>query len=434
MPFSRPHALAHRMEKSSMSMTSKHVLVIGGSDDLALDAIEALGLRYSMVQAADLVAERQYRGAERYAVLDYTDVDELVAVALGWHTLDRFAAVVSFTEDGLGPASSCAAALGVPGDNITAVRATRDRCTIRELAERHGLGSVRHRVCAGVADACAFLREQAGMPIVVKPWDRGLGQGVHLVQSEWQLEEYWSWISTLTGGGPILAEEFLTGPEFGVETLSLGTGHEVVLMAEKKTSRPHFVEVGYQVPARLTRSERDEIEALVKRFLELIGQGVGPVHTKVRLTAAGPRIVGARTTAGGEQTWELCRLVSGADLIAETVATLAGVPLPPRAPAVGGAAVRFFDYEDVRILEVSGLDDAAGARGVARLNCTLDAGQELGPLQSATCRQGYVLCTGADTADAVANAEAAHALVKVVSRPIVSWPASSAAMLSSRGT
>ena len=418
MPFSRPSARAHRMEKSSMSMTSKHVLVIGGPDDLALDAIEALGLRYSMVQAADLVAERQYRGAERYAVLDYTDTDELVAVALGWHTLDRFAAVVSFTEDGLGPASCCAAALGVPGDNLTAVRATRDRCTVRELVERHGLGSVRHRVCMHLEDACGFLREQAGAPIVVKPWDRGLGQGVHLVRSESQLAEYWPWISALTGGGPVLAEEFLTGPEFGVETLSLGSGHEVVLMTEKKTARPHFVEVGYQVPARLTPTERAEIEVLVKRFLELIGQGVGPVHTKVRLTALGPRLIGARTTAGGEQTWELCRLVCGADLIAETVATLAEVPRPPRTPAAGGAAVRFFDYEDVRIVDVSGLDDAARARGVTRLSCTLEAGQELGPLRSATSRQGYVLCTGADTADAVANAEAAHALVKVLSHPI----------------
>ena len=405
-----------------MSMTSKHVLVIGGPDDLALDAIEALGLRYSMVQAADRVAERQYRGAERYAVLDYTDVDELIAVAMGWHTLDRFAAVVSFTEEGLGPASCCAAALGVPGDNLTAVRATRDRIRTRELIEKHDLGGVHHRVCADIEDAREFLRSQAGAPIVVKPWDRGLGQGVHLVRSEWQLEEYWPWISALTGDSPVLAEEFLTGPEFGVETLSLGRGHEVVLTTEKKTARPHFVEVGCQVPARLTSPEQAEIEVLVKRFLELIGQGVGPVHTKIRLTARGPRLIGARTTAGGEQTWELCRLVSGADLIAETVATLAEVPLPTRTPAAGGAAVRFFDYEDVRILEVSGLDDAAGARGVARLDCTLEAGQELGPLQSASSRQGYILCTGADTADAVANAEAAHSLVKVISQPIARRP------------
>ena len=414
-------------------MTSKHVLVIGGRDDLPLDTIEDLGLRYSMVQLPTLVAERQYRGAERYAVLDYTDVDELIAVAMGWHTLDRFAAVVSFTEDGLDAASRCAVALGVPGDNLAAVRATRDRGAVRELVERHGLGSVRHRVCAGIEDARDFLLEQAGTPIVVKPLGREPGEGVHLVQSEWQLAECWPWISALTDGGPILAEEFLTGPEFGVQTISLGTGHEVVLMTEKKTARPHFVEVGYQVPARLTPTERAEIEVLVKRFLELVGQGVGPAHSKIRLTARGPRLIGARTTAGGEQVWELCRLVSGADLIAETVATLADVPRPPRTPAARGAAVRFFDYEDVRILEVSGLERAARARGVVRLSCTLEAGQELGPLRSATSRQGYVLCTGTDTADAVANAEAAHALVKVVSRPGADRPAAASATLGSCG-
>jgi hypothetical protein len=413
-------------------MTSKHVLVIGGTDR-ALDSIEALGLRYSMVQVPSHVAERQYRGAERYAVLDYADVDELIAVAMGWHTLDRFAAVVSFTPDGLGPASRCAAALGVPGDNLVAVRATHDRGTMRELIERHSLGSVRHRVCADIEDARDFLREQAGTPIVLKPRDRELGECVQLVHSEAQLEDQWPWISALTGGGAILAEEYLTGPEFGVETLSLGAGHEFLLMAERQTVRPHFVEVGYQVPARLTPTERGEIETLVGRFLELIGQGIGPVHSRVRLTARGPRLLGARTTAGGEQAWELCRLAGGADLIGETVATLADVPRPPRIPAVGGAAVRFFDYEDVRVLKVSGLDEAANARGVVRFACSLEAGQELGPLRSAGSRQGYVLCTGSDTADAVNNAEAAHGLVRVLSESIAGLPAAAAASLGARG-
>jgi hypothetical protein len=171
---------------------------------------------------------------------------------------------------------------------------------------------------------------------------------------------------------PGLAEEYLTGPEFGVETLSLGAGHEFLLMAERQTVRPHFVEVGYQVPApaHADRARRDRGAGRPLPRADRPGHRPGAQPGQAH--RARPRLLGARTTAGGEQAWELCRLAGGADAIGETVAALADVPRPPRVPTAGGAAVRFFDYEDVRVLKVSGLEEAADARGVVRFACSLE--------------------------------------------------------------
>ncbi|RZU44115.1 biotin carboxylase [Streptomyces sp. BK022] len=403
-------------------MTQKHVLLVG-APGIELDKLEKLGVRYSIMQIPERVTERQFTNASHYAVLDYRNLDEVLAVARAWHSVDPFDAVVSFTEYGLYPASRCARALGIPGDNLTAVELTRDKTRTRELLDRHGLSPVRHRLCATPDDALRFMRELGGSPVVLKPRDGGLSEGVFLAETEEEVAERWEWTRRATDGPVILVEEFLTGPEFSVESISAGGRHEIAAITEKVTTRlPRFVETGHQMPARLDEATRSAIELLVTEFLTLIEQKDGPVHTELRLTAAGPRLIEAQTRAGGDQIWELCEMVSGVDLITETVTTLLGLPRPGRTPVAPAAAIRFFSYEDIRIVGVEGVAEAQNAAGVIRVQCALEAGQELGALTSSAARQGYVLCTGEDAVQAVANAERARDLVRVKSEPLLDAP------------
>jgi biotin carboxylase len=395
----------------------KHILLVGGRDH-TLDRVESLGARYSMVQIPELVNPRQYRRACRYAVMDYTDVAELLGLARAWHAADQFDAVVSFTEYGLEPASLCARELGIAGDNLAAVRLTRDKVRARELLSQHGLSPVRYRVCSDIAQARAFLQDLAGRPMVVKPRDGGLSEGVCLVRTEADLAEGWHWTRSVTDG-PVLAEEYLDGPEYSVESISRNGSHQVVSITEKLTTElPRFIEVGHRAPAKLAPDDEDQITELVTTFLGLVQQGTAPAHTELRLTADGPRIIESQTRFGGDQIWEICELVTGVDLMSETMATLMSLPLPPRRPAAAAAAIRFFCYENARVRGVSGLDAAEAAAGVVRVVCTLQPGQLLPTLTSSDSRQGYVLCTGADPDDARANADAAHNLVVVDCEPI----------------
>lgn len=366
-----------------------------------------------MVQLPALVHQRQFTHAERYAVVNYRNLDELLAIARAWHSIDPFDATVSFTEYGLEPASRCALDLGIAGGNLEAVLATRDKTNMRELLDRHGLSPVRYRVCATVEDARGFFRELGSEPIVLKPRDGGLSEGVFLVESEAELARRWVRTSAVTTG-PVLAEEFLSGPEYSIESISLDGEHEIVMITEKVTTElPRFVEIGHQVPARLDDGTRDQIENLVLRFLELIGQTTGPAHTEIRLTRSGPKLIESQTRVGGDQVWELCEMVSGVDLMAEGIAKLVGLPPPPRTPVAPAAAIRFFAYENAHILDVQDVISAERSRGVVRVLCSLRAGQEIGSLESSHSRQGYVLCTGDTIDEAVANAEAAHDLVRV---------------------
>jgi biotin carboxylase len=399
-------------------MGNGHVLVVGGRDH-TLDKIEKLGVRYSMMQVPSLVNERQRGGATRYAVLDYRDHAEALALARAWHAADPFDAVVSFTEHGLEPASRCAADLGVSGDNLPAVLVTRDKRAMRDELARHGLSPVRYRLCDAPADARAFLRGLAGQPMVLKPHDGGLSEGVCVVGDETGLDEGWRWARAATAG-PILAEEFLAGTEYSVESISRDGAHEVVTVTEKVTTPlPRFIELAHRAPAPLDDDLRARIAALVTTFLDVVGQRTGPAHTEIRLTPAGPRIIESQTRFGGDQIWEICELVTGVDLMSETVATLLGLPMPPRTPAAAAAAIRFFAYENVHVADVHGLDAARATPGLVRLTCSLRPGQTLAPLTSSDSRQGYALCTGATLDEAIARADRAHDLVRVVCEPLL---------------
>ncbi|HEY3606276.1 MAG TPA: ATP-grasp domain-containing protein [Pseudonocardiaceae bacterium] len=393
-------------------MNGKHVLLVGGRGH-ELPKVHGLGLRYSMIQIPERVTEAQSAGASHYAVLDYRDLDRILPTIRAWHAEDPFDAVLSFTEYGLEPASRCAIELGLAGDNLTAVLRTRDKTRTRELLDRHGLSPVRHRVCATPADARAFMAELGGLPIVLKPRAGGLSEGVFFVATEAELAERWGWTSTVETG-PLLAEEYLTGPEYSVESVSRDGVHEIVMVTEKiTTGLPGFVELGHQQPARLGERDRAAVDELITSFLTLIDQRTGPVHSELRLTPAGPRLIEAQTRIGGDQIWEMCELASGVDMIAETLTALLGLPAPDRVAQAKAAAIRFFGYENSTVLDVTGVAAARAATGVHRLVCSLAAGQELGRLTSSNLRQGYVLCTGDSTDDAVAKADAAHAMVRV---------------------
>ncbi|MFG2223428.1 ATP-grasp domain-containing protein [Streptomyces sp. NPDC048644] len=404
-------------------MRQQHILLVGGRGH-ELPKAAALSLRHSMVQSPERANEAQAAAAARYAVLDYRNLDEVLPLARDWHAADPFDAVLSFTEYGLEPASRIAIDLGVPGGNLTAVLATRDKTRTRALLDRHGLSPVRHRLCATASDAAAFLDELDGQPLVLKPPSGGLSEGVYVVGSARQLAERWAWTAAVAGREAVLAEEFLTGPEYSVESVSRHGRHEVVMVTEKMTTgSPGFVELGHQAPARLDAGDRDAIEKLVLQFLDLIGQRTGPVHSELRLTPNGPRLIEAQTRVGGDQIWEMCQLVSGADQITETLSALLGLPDPPRVPKARAAAIRFFSHENVRIRHVDGVPEAERAPGVIRAVCTLRPGRQLGPLVSSDSRQGYVLCAGGSTEDAVAKAEAARDLVRVDAVPLAGTPA-----------
>jgi biotin carboxylase len=404
------------MTSRSPRNLQKNVLIIGGRDH-TVKKVQALGVRYSMLQSNDLVTPLQYQTAQRYLVTDYRNLEEVVEVAKLWHALDPFDAIVSFAEYGLHAASVCARSLGLPGQNEEAVVLTRDKFKMRNLLKGKNLSSLEYALCHSMEDVQAFFRALGGRPMILKPYDGGGSIGISYVDAPERVQEAWEWTRSACKG-LILAEEFVDGPEYSVESISKSGRHEIVMITEKLTTDvPHFIELGHQAPARLSPADQQQVVDVVTQMLEAIGQQTAPAHTEIRLSSQGVKIIESQTRIGGDQIWEMAELATGVDLQSETVCELLGLPMPERRPQAPAAAIRFFAHENRTLTKVDGVEAAGKAPGVVRLSCTLRAGVRLGPLTWSESRQGYALCVGDTVEQAVANAERAVQMVAVESVP-----------------
>jgi biotin carboxylase len=395
-----------------VSRERPHLLLIGGKDS-SMRPISDLPIDVTLIQRRAAATALQIERSRNLILLADLDPRAAVGAAAAIHAVEPFDGVLSFFEDCLAMASEIGALLGIAHNPLPAVTATRDKIATRRLLASAGLPSVRFAECTAAAQLRDFLR-QAGGPVIVKPSSGSGSRGVALVSDAGDVNAAWEWCQA-GGSPPAIAEELVTGRELSVETLSLDGGHQVISVTEKLTSGPpSFIETGHQLPARLEQAQAGAVSEVVLRLLEAVGHRWGPAHTEVMLTPAGvPVLIETQTRFGGDQIWEMVELVTGVRLAAATVAGLFGLDQDGRVPAgAGGAAIRFFAYQDAVVEAVDGVRAARAAPGVRRVEIRAAPGTKLGPLRSSWDRQGYVLATGADTDEAVRRAERAAGLIR----------------------
>ncbi len=396
-------------------MTRPRLCMVGGWDELYAK-VAAVGADLAVLHERDKVDSVPTAGAgvpppfaEAHAV-PIRDVDACVALAARLHRERPFAAVVSFTEWGLESAAAIGARLGVRANPPEPVALTRDKLAMRHRLAEEGMNVIAFRRCPTRGEAAAFARRVGG-PVILKP-ARGAGSaGVSLVDRGDQLAQAWE---RARAQGSVIAEAYVDGPEYSVDTMSADGVHEVVAVAEKLTTGPpHFVELGHHVPARLPPKAAASVDAVVRRFLDVIGQRHGPAHTEFKLVDDEMVIIESQTRTGGDQIWELNRLATGYDTHRACLEHLLHGRRVHQRRHVQAAAVRFFTAPPGRVVAVHGTAAAARHPGVARLHLTATPGSVVRPLRSSEDRLGYVVCAAGSVADAVARAEAAQGCVTI---------------------
>ncbi|WMX45983.1 ATP-grasp domain-containing protein [Streptomyces roseicoloratus] len=337
--------------------------------------------------------------------------DAWLSRAVALHREVPFVRVVTVRERFLTAAARIGDALGLGGNPLETVLALKDKSLMRRLlAERAPDSAVPARVMGTPGEVDAFVA-RVGLPFVLKPRDGSGSEGITIVRDEAGLAE----ARRLVDGRPgaLLAEQFLEGPEFSVETFSGQGRHQVLAVTEKFTGEGS-VEIGHVVPARIGAEERAALEEATRVFLDAVGLREGPGHTELILTAGGPRVVESHNRPGGDGIVDLVRHVTGLDVRDLLAAQTAGAPLPaPREDVAGAAATWFLTAEPGVVREVSGWEAAAGQPGIVGVSPDVEPGDAVGPLGGSDDRCGSVTAVGATGDEALARAREAVGLVTV---------------------
>ncbi|MFW8637423.1 ATP-grasp domain-containing protein [Cribrihabitans pelagius] len=394
-----------------MSDKKPHILLVGGRDH-TFSRIPEMGLTYSALQCRAHLTDHLLDNARTVVVTDYEDTEASLALARALHGATPFDAVFSFAEYGFLTAARIAGALDVPSNcQIEPVRLTRNKLLMRERLSALGIGDVPFARIESAADIAAFAAQHGDC--IVKPAEGGGSEGVHFIGPGTDPDAALAHALD-AGRAELIAEKFIPGPEYSVETMSAEGRHRVLAVTEKTTTgAPYFIESGHVQPAALDAQARARVEAKVCRLLDAMGYRCGPAHSEVKIHDGEVHVIETQTRNGGDQIWELTLETTGADVFKETFAAVLGLDHTPGQPAAPAMAIRYVLARDRTLNAITGLDSAAAAEGVARVHSSAKPGRHYGAVLSADSRVAYVLARGSSRDEALARAEAAAARIEM---------------------
>ena len=117
-------------------------------------------------------------------------------------------------------------------------------------------------------------------PFVLKPTKGAAKKGVNFVQdasTQIKIEEDLK-------QAIFMAEEFIEGKEYSVETISFHQRHQVIQITEKiGTGAPHFVELEHHQPANIPCHLKRKIQEVIPKVLKAIGFTNGAAHIEIKI-------------------------------------------------------------------------------------------------------------------------------------------------------
>ena len=363
-----------------------------------------------------------YVAEDRVDTLDVDTSDDTAVLTACRGVGAALVGVISSSEYFLVAAATAAATLGLGGADPAALLRCRHKDRQRRALAAAGLPVPAFRTAREVDEAVAVATD-LGYPVVVKPTTGSGSVGVRLCRTATEVASHADVLLGNTSNergiaGPrlVLVEEYVTGPEFSVETLG---ATPIAVVGKRLGPEPYFVETGHDVPAPVERHRSAELATVAVRAVATLGVGWSAAHTELRWTASGPVLMEVNPRLAGGMIPALVRLATGVDLVDAVVARATGHATTPVPRARGAASIRFVRAgRSGTVIAAKGTAAARAMPGVAAAVVTVRPADTVTLNQSFTDRIGYAIASGPDPVTSARRATAAAAALHIDIRPI----------------
>jgi len=192
-------------------------------------------------------------------------------------------------------------------------------------------------------------------PLIVKPTDRSGSRGVEKVLDPVQLEEAINRARKESFEHKAIIEEFVTGLEISVESISYKGEHHILQITDKVTTgAPFFVELEHHQPSTLSGDIKGKIKAIVKHALDALHIQYGASHSELKITEDDDiRVIEIGARMGGDFIGSnLVQLSTGYDFLKGVVEVALGDFHEPVISEHNHSGVYFLCEETKRFLPI----------------------------------------------------------------------------------
>jgi biotin carboxylase len=319
---------------------------------------------------------------------DPTGVDALIEVdptepgaALAATALVRnVEGVVNCSESCLRTQAALVARYGVPGIDPDTAALCRDKQLMARRFEEHGVPIARRAIVTEAEQIPQAVRD-VGCPGVLKPTTGVASLFTVRFDSEEELRGWFDRFAAAAAdhhsraikemNGRWLVEEYLDGPAFSVESLTLGGETTHIAVCQKGAmTEPFFVETGHACPPPVAEDIVDELEDVAGRAIEALGITDGITHSEMKLTSRnGLRVLEVGARMGGGSIRQVVKLGGGVDLLEATLELARGrTPAIAPAPSQAAASRSLYPARPCLVRDMSRAEELLDLPGIVAVN------------------------------------------------------------------
>jgi len=274
--------------------------------------------------------------------------------------VDRLEATV---EAHIMPTARVREAAGIPGTTVRTAHLCRDKPAMKEVLRAGGVACAESTGASSVAEVRAFV-ERVGFPIIVKPRDGAGAAGAARIDVLSKLEPALAPFGLGHPGRSVAVEEFVEGHEGFFDTLSIRgeVAHEFATHYYPnvlEAMRTRWISPQFITTNRIDSAPGyDEVKALGRRVIELLGIGTSATHMEWFFGPKGLRFSEIGCRPPGVRAWDLYNVGNDMDLYREwAMAICHGKPSQRASRRYSAGIVALRPSQDGRITGYSGLED-----------------------------------------------------------------------------
>lgn len=260
----------------------KKVLVIGAGflQDFVIQKAKSMGYETIAVDANP--ASLGFRHADKYKIINIVDEKACLAYAQN-ENIDGV--LTAATEYGVLTAAYIAENMNLAGLKYETAKMLKNKYAVRKCLFESKVDDAAQAYEVGENTNLATLVEKLCFPVMVKPCDGSGSRGVSRVDEAVQFADACkdAMAASITHCAEV--ETFITGHEYGAESLVVnGEVYVLGIMRKWMTLPPYYAELGHAMPSGLDKEVENRVVECVKKAIKALGINSGSVNMDLLVT------------------------------------------------------------------------------------------------------------------------------------------------------
>ena len=191
--------------------------------------------------------------------------------------------------------------MGLPGINYASAQLIKNKAKVRKCLYDAKADDTGYSYEITSIEEAKEILHQVKFPIMMKPVDGSGSRGASKVERPEDFEKACEFAMSGSISHRVVAEPFVVGKEYGVESfVDQGEIHVLAVMQKDMTEPPYYAELGHAIPSELSTKLESKIKDCVKKALIALGVNHGSVNMDLLITDNGEvHIVDVGARMGG---------------------------------------------------------------------------------------------------------------------------------------